>query len=108
VDYESWSRIQAKLKLITNLNIAENRRPQSGHARIHLAGKVVDLRISTHPGIFGEDFVIRIFDLSNGVKSLAELGFSSEDFLWLKRITSFPSGIFLVVGPTGSGKTTTL
>ncbi|MDR3155968.1 MAG: Flp pilus assembly complex ATPase component TadA [Holosporaceae bacterium] len=108
VDYESWSRIQAKLKLITNLNIMENRRPQSGHARIYLAGRIVDLRISTHPGIFGEDFVIRVFDLSNGVKSLDELGFSLEDFLWLKKITSFPSGIFLVVGPTGSGKTTTL
>jgi type IV pilus assembly protein PilB len=52
--------------------------------------------------------VIRIFDLSNGINSLLELGFSPEDFLWLKRVVSFPSGIFLIVGPTGSGKTTTL
>jgi type IV pilus assembly protein PilB len=105
---ESWGRIKSKLKIISKLDIAESRRPQSGHARIHLAGKIVDLRISTHPGNFGENLAIRIFDLSNGVKSLSELGFTSEDFRWLKKVISFPSGIFLVVGPTGSGKTTTL
>ncbi|MDR1334386.1 MAG: Flp pilus assembly complex ATPase component TadA, partial [Holosporaceae bacterium] len=108
VDLDSWMRIKSKLKLISNLNITENRRPQSGHTRIHLAGKVIDLRISTHPSIFGENFVVRIFDLSNGVKSLKELGFCRDDFLWLRNIITFPSGIFLIVGPTGSGKTTTL
>jgi type II secretory ATPase GspE/PulE/Tfp pilus assembly ATPase PilB-like protein len=107
-DLESWTRMKSKLKLISNLDITENRRPQSGRARIYLAGKTVDLRISTHPGIFGENFAVRIFDLSNGVKSLLELGFSDDDFLWLKRVASFSSGIFLIVGPTGSGKTTTL
>jgi type IV pilus assembly protein PilB len=93
---------------MANLNITENRRPQSGHTRIYLAGKTIDLRISTHPGIFGENFVVRIFDLSDGVASLSQLGFPQEDFLWLKRAISFPNGIFLIVGPTGSGKTTTL
>ncbi|MDR2067497.1 MAG: Flp pilus assembly complex ATPase component TadA [Holosporaceae bacterium] len=108
LDLESWTRIRSKLKLIANLNITENRRPQSGHTRIRLAGKTIDLRISTHPGIFGENFVVRIFDLSDGVASLSQLGFPPEDFLWLKRAISFPSGIFIIVGPTGSGKTTTL
>ncbi|MDR0631774.1 MAG: GspE/PulE family protein [Holosporaceae bacterium] len=108
VDLDSWMRMKSKLKLISNLNITENRRPQSGHTRIYLAGKTVDLRISTHPNIFGENFVVRIFDLSSGVKSLLELGFSNDDFLWLRRVISFPSGMFLIVGPTGSGKTTTL
>ncbi|MDR1982584.1 MAG: Flp pilus assembly complex ATPase component TadA [Holosporaceae bacterium] len=108
IDFDSWMRMKSKLKLISNLNITENRRPQSGHTRIYLAGKTIDLRISTHPGILGENFVVRIFDLSKGISSLSELGFSEDDFLWLKKIVSFPSGIFLIVGPTGSGKTTTL
>jgi type IV pilus assembly protein PilB len=108
IDFEIWMRMKSKLKLMSNLNITESRRPQSGHTRIYLAGKTIDLRISTHPSIFGENFVIRVFDLSNGVSSLLSLGFMKEDLLWLKRIISFPSGIFLIVGPTGSGKTTTL
>jgi type II secretory ATPase GspE/PulE/Tfp pilus assembly ATPase PilB-like protein len=108
IDFDSWIRMKSKLKLIANLNITENRRPQSGHTRIYLAGKTIDLRISTHPGIFGENFVLRIFDLSNGIVSLSELGFLENDFLWLRKVISFPSGIFLIVGPTGSGKTTTL
>ncbi|MDR2158055.1 MAG: Flp pilus assembly complex ATPase component TadA [Holosporaceae bacterium] len=108
IDFDSWMRIKSRLKLIANLNITENRRPQSGHTRIYLAGKSIDLRISTHPGILGENFVVRIFDLSNGIAPLLELGFSEDDFLWLRRVISFPSGIFLIVGPTGSGKTTTL
>ena len=108
VNLDAWPRIQSKLKLIAGLNIAENRKPQSGHTRIYLGGKTIDLRISTHPNIFGESFVIRIFDLSDGVRSLSELGFTNEDFRWLKRVISFPSGMFLIVGPTGSGKTTTL
>ncbi|MDR2106993.1 MAG: Flp pilus assembly complex ATPase component TadA [Holosporaceae bacterium] len=108
VDPDAWMRMKSKLKLISGLNITENRRPQSGHTRIYLAGKTMDLRISVHPGIFGENFVIRIFDLSQGICSLSELGFPDEDLLWLKRVVSFPCGIFLIVGPTGSGKTTTL
>ena len=108
ISKESWMRIKSKLKIISNLNITENRRPQSGHTRIYLGGKCVDLRISTHPDIYGENFVIRIFDLSNGVLSLSELGFFEQDYCFLKKVISFPSGLFLIVGPTGSGKTTTL
>lgn len=108
IEKESWTRIQSRLKLLANLDITENRRPQSGHTRIHIAGKIIDLRISTHPGIFGENFVIRMFNLSSGIKSLAELNFEYEDFCWLKRAISYPHGIFLIIGPTGAGKTTTL
>lgn len=108
IEKEAWIRIQSRLKLIANLDITENRRPQSGHTRIHLAGKTIDLRISTHPGIFGENFVIRIFDLSSGIKSLAELNFDYDDFCWLKKAISYPNGILLIIGPTGAGKTTTL
>ncbi|MDR2765978.1 MAG: GspE/PulE family protein [Holosporaceae bacterium] len=108
VDLESWMRIRSKLKLMANLNITENRRPQSGHTRISIAGKTIDLRISTHPGIHGENFVTRIFDLADGVRPLSQLGFSKEDYTWLKTAISRASGIFIIVGPTGSGKTTTL
>ncbi len=108
INQENWSRIKARLKLISNLDITENRKPQSGHTRIHLGGKTVDLRISTHPGIFGENLVLRIFDLSKGIQSLSELNFCYEDFCWLKKIISQPHGIFLIIGPTGAGKTTTL
>ena len=105
---EVWNRIKSRLKIISKLDIAENRKPQSGHAKIYLGGKHVDLRISTHPGEFGENIAIRIFDLSNGVKSLDELWFSTDDQRWLKNAISSPSGIFIIVGPTGSGKTSTL
>lgn len=108
ISNEIWDRIKIRLKLISNLNITENRRPQSGHTRIQLAGKSIDLRISTHPGVYDENFVIRIFDLANGIKPLSKLNFIKEDFLWLKNILKYPNGIFLIVGPTGSGKTTTL
>lgn len=108
INSEIWERIKIRLKLISNLNITETRRPQSGHTRIQLAGKSIDLRISTHPGVYDENFVIRIFDLANGIKPLSKLNFLPEDFLWLKNILKYPNGIFLIVGPTGSGKTTTL
>jgi type II secretory ATPase GspE/PulE/Tfp pilus assembly ATPase PilB-like protein len=105
---EFWSRIKAKLKLMAKLDITDRYRPQSGHVKISLGGKSVDLRISTHLDKSEEGVVVRILDSSNGLKSLKELGFTPEDFAWLKKITTFSSGIFLIAGPTGSGKTTTL
>ena len=108
IDLEFWPRISSKLKIMANLNIVESRKPQSGHTRINLIGRNIDLRISTHPGVYGENFVIRVLDLSAGICSLQELGFFKNDYLWLKKICTSPNGLFLIVGPTGAGKTTTL
>ncbi|MDR2794395.1 MAG: Flp pilus assembly complex ATPase component TadA [Holosporaceae bacterium] len=105
---EFWPRIKAKLKLMAKLDITDRYRPQSGHVKISLGGKSVDLRISTHLDKSEEGIVVRILDASSGLKSLKELGFTPEDFAWLKKISTFSSGIFLIAGPTGSGKTTTL
>jgi type II secretory ATPase GspE/PulE/Tfp pilus assembly ATPase PilB-like protein len=107
INYELWNRIKSRLKIISNLDIAETRKPQSGHARINMAGKTIDMRISIHPDQFGEAIAVRLFDLSNDVKALNELGFQEDDIDWLRNAISHPNGIFLIVGPTGSGKTTT-
>ncbi|GHU11970.1 type II secretion system protein E [Alphaproteobacteria bacterium] len=108
ISFELWSRIRAKLKLMAKLDITDRHHPQSGHVKISLGGKSIDLRISTHLDKSEEGVVVRILDSSNGLRSLEELGFTNNDFLWLKKITMFSSGIFLIAGPTGSGKTTTL
>lgn len=108
IQFDVWSRMQSKLKLASNLNITETRRPQSGHMQLFLCGNSIDLRVSTHPGVHGENFVIRIFDPNNGIKNLSTLGFCRDDYNWLKHVINKPSGIFIIVGPTGSGKTTTL
>lgn len=103
-----WGRIKSRLKVIANLNIAESRKPQSGHTSLFINEKKIDLRISTHPSIFGECIAIRILDSSCGLKKLDELKFPTEDVVFLNRIMQNSHGIFLIVGPTGSGKTTTL
>lgn len=108
VPFDAWNRIKSKLKIISRMDITESRKAQNGHARIYLGGRNIDLRIATVCGSFGENITIRIFDLNHGVKNLVDLGFRKKDFLWLKNIISHPYGIFLIVGPTGSGKTTTL
>lgn len=101
-------RLQNRLKLISDLSLTEKRRPQSGSTRINVNDKLIDLRISTHPDICGENFVIRILNHSNGIKNIDTLGFKVKDVAWLKQKIKMPHGIFLIVGPTGVGKTTTL
>lgn len=108
ITFESWGRIKSKLKIISKMDITESRKAQNGHARVYLGGRNVDLRVATVCGAFGENITVRVFDLSCGVKSLVDLGFTDKDLLWLKNVISNPHGIFLIVGPTGSGKTTTL
>jgi general secretion pathway protein E len=99
----------SRVKLMAKLNIAERRLPQDGRIRLKVLGKDVDLRVSTLPTIFGESVVMRILDRSDTrLLSLELLGYPPQMLERMRAITAHPHGIFLVTGPTGSGKSTTL
>ena len=99
----------ARIKLLGRMDVVEKRRPQDGRIKTrNPAGDEVEMRISTLPTVFGEKMVMRIFDPETTVKDLDALGFSGHDALRWEALVKRPSGIILVTGPTGSGKTTTL
>ena len=98
----------SRIKITGQMDISERRLPQDGHARLQRHGKQIDLRISVVPTVNGESVVIRILDKDAGFRPLDELGFSEYDLYRVRRMISRPNGIFLVTGPTGSGKSTTL
>ena len=100
--------VASRIKIMGNLNIAEKRLPQDGRIRIKLAGRDVDLRLSTVPTSFGERIVLRILDKSAVLLDLESLGFRPENLEIISDLILRPHGIILVTGPTGSGKTTTL
>jgi len=100
--------ILSRLKIMAELDIAERRVPQDGRIRIRLAGRTIDLRVSTLPTIFGEKIVMRILDKGNLALDLTKLGFEPGPMANFLRAVESPYGMVLVTGPTGSGKTTTL
>jgi general secretion pathway protein E len=101
--------IISRVKLMARLNIAERRLPQDGRIKIKTIGREVDLRVSTLPTLFGESVVMRLLDRSAGdFYDLERLGFDDRMLRRMEHYTSLPHGIFLVTGPTGSGKSTTL
>jgi general secretion pathway protein E len=100
--------ISSRIKIMAQLDIAEKRIPQDGRIKIKLAGRDVDIRVSTLPTSFGERIVMRLLDTTNIVLSLEDLGFNQRQLALITKIINKPHGIFLVTGPTGSGKTTTL
>lgn len=100
--------IISRVKVMSGLNIAEKRLPQDGRIGLKIAGKEVDIRVSTVPTQFGERIVMRLLDKSGAVLDLDQLGISPKVLDAMKRLIQKPNGIILVTGPTGSGKTTTL
>jgi type II secretion system protein E len=100
--------IVSRIKILSDLNIAERRLPQDGRMRLQAAGRQVDVRVSTIPSLYGESVVMRILDRSSALLTLEELGMRSDALSRFRQLISSPHGILLVTGPTGSGKTTSL
>ena len=100
--------VSSRIKIMGNLNIAEKRLPQDGRIKIKIAGRDVDIRLSTVPTGFGERLVMRLLDKSATLLNLTDIGFSDENLRKMDGMIRRPHGILLVTGPTGSGKTTTL
>lgn len=102
------NQVLSRLKLQAGMDISEHRIPQDGRIRFSAMGRDLDLRVSDLPTTWGESIVMRILDKSGVMLGISELGFLPEDQQLIDKIIHFPDGIFLVTGPTGSGKTTSL
>lgn len=103
-----WSGLVVRLKVLSKLDLTDQRLPQDGHMSLIVMGRKIDFRVSSLPGTHGENFVLRILDREKGIVPLDQLGLDPDAYQEVKLMMSRPNGIFLVTGPTGSGKTTTL
>ena len=102
------SAIISRIKVMSNLDIAEKRLPMDGRIGIRIGGEDIDIRVSTMPGAWGESISLRLLAKSGNFVKMQDLGFSERDFAVVDKIIRRPNGIFLVTGPTGSGKSTSL
>lgn len=102
------SAIISRIKVMANLDIAEKRLPMDGRIGIRIAGQDIDIRVSTMPAAYGESISLRLLAKSGNFVKMADLGFNDRDFAVVDKIIHRPNGIFLVTGPTGSGKSTSL
>jgi type II secretory ATPase GspE/PulE/Tfp pilus assembly ATPase PilB-like protein len=100
--------VLTRIKILSEMNIAERRLPQDGRFKMKTSGREIDVRVSSIPTIYGEKIVLRILDSSSASHDIAELGFGSKLLEEFKMILAQPHGIIVVTGPTGSGKSTTL
>ena len=107
-DKDIYPPLVSRLKMLSNLDIAEQRKPQDGRFSVQVLGRDYDFRISTLPVIHGESVVMRILDKTKAIIKLSELGMLEDNLAKFSRLTRTPYGMILVTGPTGSGKTTTL
>ncbi|MBM4056107.1 MAG: type II secretion system protein GspE [Planctomycetes bacterium] len=105
---ELYNAIISRIKIMAKLNIAEKRLPQDGRIKMKVAGKEIDLRVSIIPMSHGEGIVMRILDRTAVMLDLESLGFQADFLKKFRKLLNRPEGMFLVTGPTGSGKTTTL
>ena len=103
-----WSGLVVRLKVMASLDLTDSRLPQDGHMDLIVLGRRIDFRVSSLPSTHGENFVLRILDRQKGIVPLDVLGLDPDAYQEVKLMMSRPNGIFLVTGPTGSGKTTTL
>ena len=102
------SAIISRIKVMANLDIAEKRLPMDGRIGIRIAGQDIDIRVSTMPAAYGESISLRLLAKSGSFVKMCDLGFNDRDFAVVNKIIHRPNGIFLVTGPTGSGKSTSL
>jgi len=100
--------LSTRIRIMADLDIVEQRHPQDGRMTVDLDGQSVDVRVSVVPNVHGCRIVLRVLDQAVGLKGMDELGFTLQNFQLFKSLISRPYGLFLVTGPTGSGKTTSL
>ncbi|MEE4254481.1 MAG: type II secretion system ATPase GspE [Desulfuromusa sp.] len=106
--FKAHAGIVSRIKIMSQLNIAEKRLPQDGRLRVRIAGQDIDVRVSTLPTAFGERLVLRLLDKASSVLTLEEIGLKENQLNRVVNMINKSHGVFLVTGPTGSGKTTTL
>ncbi|PZP55439.1 MAG: type II secretion system protein E [Micavibrio aeruginosavorus] len=103
-----WNGISQRIKIISNLNIADKMSAQDGRFNLNVGGREADFRVSSLPTVWGENIVLRVLDKSNNIMPLEKLGFSPHNLKNIQMAQSKPEGIIIVTGPTGSGKSTSL
>lgn len=103
-----WSGISQRIKILSNMNIADKLSPQDGRFNLNIGDREADFRVSSLPTVWGENIVLRVLDKSASIMPLAKLGFSPENLEKIHSAQSRPEGIIIVTGPTGSGKSTSL
>ncbi len=108
VPLSTYQNVVSRIKVMSNLNVAERRIPQDGRIRVRIGSRDLDIRVSVVPTVFGERVVMRLLDKTGSLLTLDQLGLMPDDEEKVKRLARSPYGIVLVTGPTGAGKSTTL